>query len=118
MKLYYSIEQKHAEKFVGLLILGVLYAVDKKLLSIDEAEGFIFQPHVIDSLKKLKTSDDLIEIIISGCELENIERLVPEHMPESINDLMQRTASVIRNSDEIGRLVEKEIKVKGKGRRG
>ncbi|WP_352066519.1 DUF3969 family protein [Escherichia coli] len=44
MRIDYSISNEHAEKFISLLVLGVLYSIEKKAISIDEAEGFIFKP--------------------------------------------------------------------------
>ncbi|VCV45924.1 hypothetical protein BANRA_02424 [Escherichia coli] len=43
MRIDYSISNEHAEKFISLLVLGVLYSIEKAI-SIDEAEGFIFKP--------------------------------------------------------------------------
>ncbi|OTA14111.1 hypothetical protein Xvie_03986 [Xenorhabdus vietnamensis] len=117
MKLCYCIEKKHAEKFVSILVLGLLHSLDKKLISIDEAEGFIFMPYVPNVLKKIKASDELINIINLGCELEDVASLIPKELPASINELIEKTLLVIKNNDEIGRLVEKEILIKGKGRR-
>ncbi|OTA14160.1 hypothetical protein Xvie_03938 [Xenorhabdus vietnamensis] len=112
MKLCYTIEQKHAEKFISFLIVGVLYSLEKKIISIDEAEGFIFQPDEIKSLKKINASRELIDIIEGGCQLEDVESLIPEKLPKNIRELLQETLSVIRNNKEIGRLVEKVITVK------
>lgn len=46
MRLNYSISDKQASKFISFLTLGVLTALDKNLISIDEAEGFIFKPYL------------------------------------------------------------------------
>ncbi|MDC9591561.1 DUF3969 family protein [Xenorhabdus sp. XENO-10] len=115
MKLSYHIEDKHAEKFISLLVLGVLHALDKKLISINEAEGFIFKPYVSDLLETIKSSQELSKIIIDGCLLDDVKDLIPDKLQGEIDALIERTSSVIRNSKEIGRLVEKEIRVVGKG---
>ncbi|QKX43702.1 DUF3969 family protein [Escherichia coli] len=50
MRIDYSISNEHAEKFISLLVLGVLYSIEKKAISIDEAEGFIFKPSTSKTL--------------------------------------------------------------------
>ncbi|MDC9591704.1 DUF3969 family protein [Xenorhabdus sp. XENO-10] len=117
MELNYRIEGKHAGKFISFLILGVLHSLDKKLISIKEAEGFIFMPYVSKVLKKVKVSDALsdvdtiAEIIDAACELENVERIIPDTLSDSINELIEETLLVIKNSKKIGRGVHKEVKV-------
>ncbi|MDC9591616.1 DUF3969 family protein [Xenorhabdus sp. XENO-10] len=117
MKLCYSIEKKHAGKFISFLVLGLLHSVDKKIISIDEAEGFIFMPDVYDLLKKIKAPNELVNIIELGCELDGVAALIPHRLQANINELIEKTLSVIKNSEEIGIAVEKEIKIVGKGRR-
>lgn len=109
MKLSYKINQGHADKFVGFLTLGVLYCLEKGIISIDEAEGFIFKPYVSRLLKEMKSPEELINIIELGCELEDIESLLPDRLPDNISELFNQTFSMIKNSKGIGRLVDKEI---------
>ncbi|EDS4738173.1 DUF3969 family protein [Salmonella enterica] len=109
MKLNYKINQSNADKFIGFLTLGILYCLENKIISIDEAEGFIFKPYLPDLLRKISSASELVNIIELGCELEDIESLKPERLPNNINDLFNQTLSFIKNSKEIGRLVEKEI---------
>ncbi|MDC9590371.1 MULTISPECIES: DUF3969 family protein [Xenorhabdus] len=117
MDFNYRIQDKHAGKFVSFVILGVLYSLDKELISIEEAEGFIFMPYIAKLLKKTKVSDALsdvdalVEIIETGCQLEDIESIRPAFLSESINALIEETLSVIKNSKEVGRLVNKEVNV-------
>lgn len=109
MKLNYKINQGDADKFIGFLTLGVLYCLENKIISIDEAEGFIFKPYVHDLLGKINSSNELVNVIKLGCELEDIESLMPDRLQDNINDLFNRTLSMIENSREIGRLVDKDI---------
>lgn len=109
MKLNYNIDQDNSDKFIGFLILGVLYCLERKIISINEAEGFIFKPYVHDLLEKIDLPDELINIIKLGCELEDIESLMPDRLQDNINDLFNQTLSMIESSRETGRLVDKEI---------
>ncbi|EST57329.1 DUF3969 family protein [Proteus hauseri] len=111
MKFCYNIDEKYANKFISFLALGVLTALEKKLISVDEAEGYIFKPSLVNLLKEINATDELINIINLGCELEDIESLIPEKLPSNIQDLLNKTLSVIKQTDDFGRLVDKEIKV-------
>ncbi|EMS1065065.1 DUF3969 family protein [Providencia stuartii] len=111
MKLCYNIDDKYANKFISFLALGVLTALEKKLISVDEAEGYIFKPSLVTSLGEINATEELINIINLGCELEDIESLIPEKLQSNIEDLLNQTLSVIKQSDDFGRLVDKEIKV-------
>ncbi|MDC9591740.1 DUF3969 family protein [Xenorhabdus sp. XENO-10] len=105
MKLSYSLHEKHAAKFFNFLILGVLYAVDKKLISIDEAEGYIFKPNLHKLLKKLNASKELIEVAKLGCELDDVADIAPEHYQESLDEMIEKALSAIQDSEEVGRAV-------------
>lgn len=111
MKFCYDIDEKYANKFISFLALGVLTALEKKLISVDEAEGYIFKPSLVNLLEKINAADELINIINLGCELEDIESLIPENLQSNIQDLLNKTLSVIKETDDFGRLVDKEIKV-------
>lgn len=111
MKLCYSIDDKQASKFISFLTLGVLTALDRNLISIDEAEGFIFKPYLAKLLEQIGLDKKLIEIINLGCELDDVECLIPEQLQASIDELIQKTITVISQSESFGRLVDKEIKV-------
>ncbi|SFN76123.1 DUF3969 family protein [Xenorhabdus japonica] len=113
----YRLQDKHAAKFVSFIILGVLYSLDKKLISIDEAEGFIFMPYVSKVVKQTKVPgalsdvDAVVKIINAACELDDLERLRPELLSESIQTLIEETFLVIKNSKEIERLVNKDVSI-------
>lgn len=111
MKFCYNIDEKYANKFISFLALGVLTSLEKKLISIDEAEGYIFKPSLVNFLEEINATEELINIINLGCELEDIESLIPEKLQSNIEDLLNKTLSVIKKSDDFGRFVDKEIKV-------
>ncbi|HHR6078504.1 TPA: DUF3969 family protein [Providencia alcalifaciens] len=111
MKFCYSIDDKQAGKFISFLALGILVALDKKLISIDEAEGFVFKPYLVKLLEQIGSDERVTEIINLGCELDDVECLIPEHLQTSIDELIQKTITVISQSENLGRLVDREIKV-------
>ncbi|HBA7198233.1 TPA: DUF3969 family protein [Escherichia coli] len=109
MRIDYSISNEHAEKFISLLVLGVLYSIEKKQYLIDEAEGFIFKPSTSKTLNAASHSKNLIDIIDSGCELEDISSIIPENLSGNIDKLINQTLDFIRGAPDFGGAVDKEI---------
>ena len=83
------------KKIVLLVIIGTLTALEKGKISVDEASGFLFHPGMVDRLKSCHCSKDIIEIIEAGCELEDLESLVPEALLEEINSLCQKSLEIL-----------------------
>ncbi|MDC9591716.1 DUF3969 family protein [Xenorhabdus sp. XENO-10] len=111
-KLCYCLEEKYAAKFFSFLILGVLHSLDKKLISINEAEGFVFQPDIIRTLKEIKAPRKLIKIADLGTELDGVESLIPHELSAEINKLIRKTLSVIKNSEKVEEEVLREREIK------
>ncbi|UBX50989.1 DUF3969 family protein [Providencia alcalifaciens] len=111
MKLSYSLADEHASKFISFLALGVLTALDKNLISIDEAEGYIFKPYLSKLLEKIGSEEKLIDIVNLGCELDDVASLYPEDLQDQIKDLLDKTLSVISHGKSFGRLIDREIKI-------
>lgn len=111
MKLCYSIDDKQASKFISFLALGVLTALDRNLISIDEAEGFVFKPYLAKLLEQMGSEEKLIDIINLGCELDDVASLYPEDLHVQIKDLLDKTLSVISHSEDLGRLIDREVKI-------
>ncbi|MDF2858231.1 MAG: hypothetical protein K0Q87_4082 [Neobacillus sp.] len=101
MKLNVSIEEiSEIERFILILNIGLAYALEKNILSIEEVENFLFSPYSMDKLEELKVSKDIIRLINLGCELENVERLVPDKLELSIGEI--KTTSIKLLSDLAG----------------
>ncbi|EHQ4622277.1 DUF3969 family protein [Salmonella enterica] len=109
MKMSYKINQEDAGRFIGFLSLGVLYCLDNKAISINEAEEFIFKPYVSALLSEINAPQELIKVVELGCELEDIESLMPEKLPVNIKMLLDDMLYLIKNSKRTERLVDKEI---------
>lgn len=110
MKLNYILENKaEAEKFINILIVGALSALEKGAISVDEAGGFIFKPYVANVLKKAGYSSELADLIMQGCELEDVESLRPELLAEQVTELKENALSVLKSLPASGYDVEKDI---------
>lgn len=109
MKLTYSIDLDQSEKFVEIFILGVLTALKNKAITIDEAEGFIFRPYVAEIFRR-NLSENLAELVISGCELEDFVSLGLD-VDARINELFSELLDEISKQKELGGWVNKHITV-------
>ncbi len=89
------------ERMLCQLCIGVLNSLLKKEISIREAEQLVFSPFTHEYLKEFRLSKDLIDIIHRGCELEDIESLLPEKFDDVVNELIAKTYSVVKQLPEI-----------------
>ncbi|EFP4587138.1 DUF3969 family protein [Salmonella enterica] len=112
MRFNYSIDDEYAEKFISLLVLGALYAIKEKAMSIDEAEVFVFTPSTSRILSEAGYSSALVDIIDYGCELEDVSDLIPERLTDNVKDLISQTLSLISSRDYVAGTIDKKISIK------
>jgi len=88
------------EKMILLSMVGILEALKRDCLQIDEAEKFLFSPHMINILKSRKCNDKIINLLERGCELEDIVSLIPEKIEKIINELKESAIEVLKEYPE------------------
>lgn len=89
------------EKIILLTIVGNLEAIKKGGITIDEAEKFLFSPYMVNKLRAKRCDEKIVEIIMKGCELEDVSSLIPEKLNDVINDLKEESISLIKQYDEL-----------------
>lgn len=82
-------EKREAEKFILICIIGLMDSLHNNLINICEVENALFSPHTVHLLNKKKINKDIIELIELGCELEDIESLVPDQLESSIMQIKE-----------------------------
>lgn len=87
--------QEINEKIILINIIGALEAVANHAITIDEAESFIFSPHMIKVLHNKGCSNKILDILEKGCELEDIQSLLPEKLDETISGLKQEAFDLL-----------------------
>ena len=92
--------KKVDEKILLLSIVGTLEAVKDGGITIDEAEKFLFSPHMIKELRLRQCNEKIIELIAKRCELEDIASLLPEKLDEVIVELKKETIKIVKNYEE------------------
>ncbi|WP_104371678.1 DUF3969 family protein [Desulfocucumis palustris] len=111
MELKISVSKKNEiERILTILELGMLTALEKGSIKIDEAEGYLFNPYTVDYLEKLGLNNKVIEVIRQGCELEDVESLFPQKLRSAIHRLKEETMNILESLTAPNLPTEKLIK--------
>jgi len=79
MELNISIKNKDdIERFILILNVGMMTAIKEGVISIEEAENYLYSPYSVEKIRKLGINEDVIKLIELGCELEDVESLIPD----------------------------------------
>lgn len=99
MKVYFSDNDigMNDEKLILICLIGLFKALKCDNISIDEAEKIFFSPRIERILQNKNCSEKIIDVIKRGCELEDIESLVPEKLEKIINELMDTSLNLIKD---------------------
>lgn len=111
MNINYRINQDDADGFLVLLVLGVLYSLKRGIISISDAEMFIFKPRFVSVCKKAGLNKGLINILELGCELEDVESLLPDRLESNIHGLIDRAIFLMNEEIIFERVVDNDISV-------
>ncbi|MBC1504080.1 DUF3969 family protein [Listeria booriae] len=99
MKLILSVDKKNeAERMVLICIIGLLDSLENNLLTIEECEGYLFSPYSVTILKEKNLDSQVIEILELGCELEDVQSLLPDKLQAEIQDLKARAKECLKKS--------------------
>lgn len=94
------------EQIVLVDIIGLLSCVQEGVITIDEAEIYMFSPYTVDKLKKYGVSDEIVNLVECGCELEDIRDLLPQELDKTISELKNRAVSYIKNTNQNERWIK------------
>ena len=102
MKILVSKEElsKVDEKILLLAVLGMLRALEGNCITINEAEKFLLSPGMADILKEQKCNEKIVHIIEKGCELEDVDSLIPEKLGEVVKELIDDTLNILNGYKE------------------
>ena len=89
------------EKKLLISIIGFLEAIYTNCISISESESYIFSPRIVKMMNELNISPSIILIIEKGCELEDIESLLPEKLMITVCDLKNEAVNLLMKYEEI-----------------
>lgn len=84
------------ERFILVSIIGLMDSLSVGATSIEECETYLFSPYSVDKLNTLKIDERIIELIEDGCELEDIESLIPEKLHKSIDEIRLKAIELLK----------------------
>lgn len=84
------------EKIILTMLVGIFESLGNNGLTIEESEKLLFSPYMIDVLQNRNCSKSVIEILERGCELENIESLLPDNLIEEIDKLKKASLNLLK----------------------
>ncbi|WP_165011052.1 DUF3969 family protein [Neisseria yangbaofengii] len=101
--------KQDAEFFLNTFVLGALILLHKKKLSIYDTEKLIFRLGVVEYLNNISFDKEIVDLIMLGTELEDVESLVPEQLDVEIKkliDMAMTNLSSKKLSDNISIYIE------------
>ncbi|MDK8182619.1 DUF3969 family protein [Paenibacillus sp. UMB4589-SE434] len=100
------------ERVLSILELGILTALENGVVRIDEIEGYLFNPYTVEYLENLALKKEVIDVIKQGCELEDVESLLPYKLKSTIQALKEETIETLKKLPSPEIPTEKIIKCK------
>ena len=78
------------------IAIGILDALKQGPINVEFAEKSIFAPKYVKELKEKKCNGEIIKIIEEGCELEDIESLIPQKLANNIEILEKKALELLK----------------------
>lgn len=97
------------ERLILILNLGITTALEQRVLSIEDAEKLLYSPYSMEKIKQIGANDKIVDLINLGCELENVERLIPDKLHKSIKEIEEESLNMLRGMPKTAGHVKKWI---------
>jgi hypothetical protein len=111
VELKFGVSKKNEiERLLSIIQLGLLHALEVGVVTIEEVEGYLFNPYSVKKLEQLELNERVIDIIRHGCELEDVNSLFPEKLLGTIIALKQETINNLKLLPKPSLPTEKIIK--------
>lgn len=89
--------KKEIERFISIVNLGLIIAIEQELITCDDAEGRLYNPRTYHELESLGIDGDLMSAIDLGMmDLDSIQRHTPESFPEAVQEMKKASVNTIR----------------------
>ena len=110
-KLIVQLQDKpEIERLISIINLGICTALESGVLTLEEAESYLYSPYTIEQLEKLGVAQKLIDLVHLGTELEDIKSLLPDKLDSSIEEIKVETIEFLKslNSNSSNRFPRKK----------
>jgi len=99
-----------SERLISIIQLGILTALESEIISIEDAEGYLFNPFTVEKLEKYGLNERVIDVLREGCELEDIQSLIPERLLTNIVRLKEQILNNMSTLPKTELPIEKIVK--------
>lgn len=91
--------ETESKRLILFLILALSKSLQNNIITIEDAENLLFNPY---SVKKIcKIDEDIANIIQLGCELEDIESLIPNNLLKAITEIYDVSLEKLKNFNKV-----------------
>lgn len=104
-----TVQKPYIERTLLIFQLGILEGLKNGVIKIDEAELFMFNLYFVGKLKEHALNDVLLQVSEEGCELEDIESLIPDRLADVIQQLIDRCKEALGSQSCIDDLPKERI---------
>lgn len=91
-------DRGEAEALAATLCLGLLAAIERGALTLDDAEARLFSPYTMRVLRAIGARDEVVDCIHRGTELGDIGELLPARLAATIAELREAALVVLREA--------------------
>ena len=89
-------------RFLAALAIGLLTSVQRGVMSLEEAEQLLFTPRTFELLMDRGVSPDLCDLVMEGCELEDVLSLIPAKFDENLLRSIDQFVALLSRSEAPG----------------
>jgi hypothetical protein len=94
-------ERNQFEKLLAVLSLGLCVAIKNKVIEIDEAEQLLYSPLTMKKLSEVGANKEIIDLIHTGTELEDIESLIQSELANTLSQMEEHALQFLSSSPKI-----------------
>ncbi|MFC4652187.1 DUF3969 family protein [Lactococcus nasutitermitis] len=89
-------ENLEINRTILIIIIGLMESLSKSAITVEDAEGAIFTPYSYVVLKELGVSNELLNLVKDGTELEDVEALVPEQLSNNCEKIKNEAINLLK----------------------
>ncbi|HSH24883.1 MAG TPA: DUF3969 family protein [Massilibacterium sp.] len=111
MKFEISFERGDIEKIIGIYAIGLLDSLENGSITLKEAEDLLFHPKMAVQLKRVDASDEIVDLILHGCELEELEQIEYKEFVAQVKCLKKETLQLVEKQKGTAKKVSHKLSV-------
>lgn len=97
-----SVDNRNEDRRLLVCMAGLLDLLYEKVISIEEAESYLFSSRRIGVLRARGCNEQILDILGECCELRSIQFFNPDRLSDTICDIRDRTIQILKNYPYFG----------------